>query len=205
MNQKIYFALGAVGLLAVGISFGAFINRGSSSVPPVSVTPTPTVVTSTPTPAVTTGKIGGFLIYPGPKVPETVGVCAQDVNNLTLITCVKQTKDPKYETGVGYQMELSPGTYYVYATYQKLTAYYDEFVTCGLNYSCKSHAKIPVVVTPGSDQENILPHDWYDATPTAKPTVILKINPNILKLAPTNTPSLTKLKTNPQIIQQTNQ
>ncbi len=199
MNNKVGVVAGGIILLVIGIYAGTWLNKKpevKEQLATVTGAPSeiPTEVKSEK------GTIGGYLIYPSSGIPEEVGVCAQSIDDPKMINCVKQIKDKKYETGVGYQMDLSPGNYYVYAFYKDMKAYYDEFVICGLKAECKSHTKIPVVVTAGSVQDKILPHDWYDTTPTAtvapttKPTVkpiitLVKINPNIFKIIPSNTPT----------------
>jgi len=143
-----------------------------------------------------------------------MGVCAQKTDDLQNIICTPQIKDQKFLNGVGYQLELEAGEYYVYSYLDDQRAYYTEFVTCGLQYSCPSHAKIPVIVIAGSVQDNILPHDWYDTSPTSPPPTptsttapktsiiinpsVFKINPNI-KIIPTSTPVPTMIKINPII------
>jgi len=218
MNQKIFFALGAIGLLGIGIIFGSTIPKKPEPKEVVTTAiPTNPPSTLTVAPTTTTGSISGYLIYPSSGIPESVGVCAQNIDDPKLINCVKQIKDKKFKYGVGFQMDLQPGNYYVYSYYKDTKAYYDEFVICGLKAECKSHTKIPVVVTAGSSQENILPHDWYEETlvvtsttaptptltiaptnsptPTVKPTIVpvvtIKFVPGIIKLIPTNTPTST--------------
>jgi hypothetical protein len=210
--------IGGLMLLSAGVVVGKFLPQPQSS-PELKPTPTPVleVVTVTPeaTPSVTTnvsntGKISGYLIYPSDHIPPQVGVCAEQVDNSTIKTCVNQITDKKFApTGVGYEMELPAGKYYVYSILGDWKAYYNEFVTCGLKAECKSHAKIAVEITAGSDNNKILPHDWYDTpaptesvvVPTVKISIkpivslvptIMKIDPNILKLIPTATP--TKIK-----------
>lgn len=195
--------VGGLFLLSTGIAVGKFLPQiGSVSKQP-DVTPTPMADAVSPTvpPSITpsssaTGKISGHLIYPSDHIPPQVGVCAELVDNSTIKTCVKQIVDKKFSpTGVGYEMELPVGKYYVYSILGDWKAYYNEFVTCGLKADCKSHVKIAVDITAGSENRNILPHDWYDTpAPTIKPLVtlipsIMKFDPNVLKLIPTATPT----------------
>jgi len=157
----------------------------------------------------TKGKISGYLIYPSNFIPEDLGVCAQRIDNQSLVFCTEQIKDKKYQNGVGYEMSLDPGNYYVYSFLGDNRAYYTEFVLCGLKAECQSHTKIPVTVSAGSSQDNILPHDWYDFGPTETdqplpsstiaptatsvpiiPIVSIKIDKDIImKIAPTATPT----------------
>lgn len=188
---SLLLVFGGLALLVVGIMAGRNFKKET----PPTITPEPTAMQATPTVATESkGKISGYLIYPSDHIPEEMGVCAEVVGNTSLTTCAKQIKDKKYKTGVGFEMELDPGMYYVYAFLDKTKAYYNEFVLCGLEAKCKSHVKIPVVVKAGSVDENILPQDWYDqaeATPTTKP--IATIAPTVTvaptaTVAPTNTP-----------------
>ncbi|MFA7301615.1 MAG: hypothetical protein WC069_04855 [Candidatus Shapirobacteria bacterium] len=205
MNNKVWMLVGGICLLGMGIFGGMMIDKNpevleikEENITVITETPKETLVIKNEK-----GTIGGFLIYPGESIPDEVGVCAENIEQPKMINCVKQIKDKKYETGVGFEMDLSPGNYYVYATYKDTKAYYDEFVICGLKAECKSHTKIPVVVSSGSVQDRILPHDWYDVTPTLTPTAtstikpavsIIKINPNIIKLVPSNTPTPTPVQ-----------
>lgn len=206
--------IGATAILFIGIVVGNFIVIPGLKKVPESSSPTPALEGSAPAPSATEsvtstqdskGKISGYLIYPSDHIPPQMGVCAELVSNTTIKTCVKQIVDPKFPiTGVGYEMSLEPGQYYVYSFLGDWKAYYNEFVTCGLKAECTSHNKIPVTITSGSSNDQILPHDWYDTTPTvtSAPQVtitpqisavpsIVKINPDVLKLIPTATPTPT--------------
>lgn len=190
MYSKIWMIIAGICLMGMGYFGGNVINKKPEVKEEVIAVVTPTVQ------MMEKGTISGHLIYPGEGIPEEVGVCAENISEPKLVSCVKQIKDKKYTTGVGFQMDLSPGNYYVYSFYNDMRAYYDEFVICGLKAECTSHTKIPVVVTAGSNQDQILPHDWYDETPTSTPTTkpgvtLIKINPNILKIVPSNTPTPT--------------
>ncbi len=204
----VFLVFGGLFILAIGVVAGR--NFKKEVIP--TVTPVPTAMEATPSVTMESkGKISGYLIYPSDHIPEEMGVCAEVVGNTSLTTCVKQIKDKKYKTGVGFEMELDPGMYYVYAFLDKTKAYYNEFVLCGLEAKCKSHVKIPVVVKAGSVDENILPQDWYDqveATPTTKPVTTLAPSATsapTVTVAPTNTPvpptpTTAKLILNPGIL-----
>jgi hypothetical protein len=190
--------LGAIILLGIGAYAGRLWNNQTPKNPGEGATTTPSE-TVAPSIADTKGIVSGSLSYPSDHIPEDMGVCAQRIDNLEMTTCTGQIKDSKFQYGVGYELSLDPGNYYVYAFLGSTKAYYTEFVLCGLKAECKSHTKVPVVVTAGSRQDSILPQDWYDvsetpsptAKPTAKPIVtISKINPGVLKIIPTATPTL---------------
>lgn len=219
--------VGGLFLLSTGVAVGRFLPQLSrpseTTVPSPTATANSVEITATKSAETTsalsaTGKISGYLIYPSDHIPPQVGVCAELVDNSTIKTCVKQISDKKFSpTGVGYEMELPVGKYYVYSVLGDWKAYYNEFVLCGLKAECKSHAKIAVDVTAGSENNNILPHDWYDTpsptdaaavVPTVnisiKPIVsivpsIVKFDPNILKLLPTATPTKVPIKVIPTI------
>jgi len=180
MNNKIWFAVAGICLLGMGIFGGTFIGKNPENKEGnvASITGVPTQISTTA--IIQKGSISGYLIYPSEGIPQDVGVCAQSMDNSKFIYCVKQIRDKKYKSGVGYQMDLDVGNYYVYAFYKDMRAYYDEFVICGLKATCKSHTKIPVVVTAGSVQDNILPHDWYDTETTVTPTIAPTTVPTVV-------------------------
>lgn len=203
MNNKVWLLIAGICLLGMGYFGGKVVNKKPEVKEEVTAIATPTVQ------MMEKGTISGYLIYPSSYIPDEMGVCAQNIETPELLNCVKQIKDKKYKTGVGYEMDLSPGSYYVYSFYKDMKAYYNEYVICGLKAECSSHTKIPVVVTAGSNQDQILPHDWYDNSPTVKPSATLsptptskilkpivtlvKINPDVLKLVPSATPTLVKI------------
>ncbi|MFA5828858.1 MAG: hypothetical protein WC841_05895 [Candidatus Shapirobacteria bacterium] len=190
--------LGTAVLLGAVILVHSITETQKSKLESASTTPvTQNASTSSATPAVsgsqTKGIISGSLIYPSEQIPQDLGVCAQRIDSPELVVCTNQTKDSKFQYGVGYELSLDPGNYYVYSFLANAKAYYTEYVLCGLKAECKSHTKIPVVVTAGSHQDNVLPHDWYDIgptetstpsnTPTPNPTTVSTVKPT-LKIVP---------------------
>lgn len=116
-----------------------------------------------PAPQPQTGIIEGSLSYPSEQIPDLT-VCAEEVGNLPNTVCTSNLiDDPAYTAGRGYQLEVTPGDYYVYSYFIDKTyvAYYTEFVPCGLDISCPSHDYIPVTVNAGDHIYNIDPVDWY--------------------------------------------
>lgn len=109
--------------------------------------------------------IEGSLSYPGSYIPKDMEICAQDLEDSKNLVCTKeQIMDKKYTYGVGYQLEVAPGTYNVYASvasWAGYKAYYDDFVTCGMKYGCSSHTPIEVKVESGKNLSGIDPVDWY--------------------------------------------
>jgi hypothetical protein len=126
----------------------------------------PSSGTSTPAasaPVSVTGTLEGTLKYPAEAMPPNLRVCAED----------SATKHDICTTGAlhgSYTLSVPVGSYYVYAIFDSTPgfgsmagykAYYSEFVTCGLQASCPSHAPILVHVTAGADIQHIDPNDWY--------------------------------------------
>ena len=117
------------------------------------------------------GHITGSTSYPSEGTPAEI-VCAEPVHG-GASTCVEtpgQGLTP--EAGdTTYDLKLVPGDYYVYAKVKDpaslgsdlggYKAYYTTFVTCGEQFSCKDHAKIPVTVVGGQTVSGIDPADWY--------------------------------------------
>lgn len=109
------------------------------------------------------GKIVGSLSYPSEQIPADLTVCAENsATNKT--TCTdKHIKSDEFTYGEGYNLEVDPGEYYVYAyavSDPNLKAYYDEYVKCGQTTECTDHTKIKVIVEEGKIYRNIDPQDW---------------------------------------------
>ena len=116
------------------------------------------------------GSISGHTTYPSDGIPP-LRVCAEDVSTGTTVKCVDtlEQSDPKGPLPV-FRIVLMPGRYFVYATLidpaalgleDAGTAYYSEFVRCGMKYECKDHTRIPIDVGSGQDVVDIIPGDWY--------------------------------------------
>ena len=159
-------------LLAVGVIIGVAVvatvflaNQKVKSENILASIPTPI-----PSPARLSGTIEGSIGFPSETIPEDLKVCAETLDGHTIACTDKHIDDPKYTYRVGYQLEIIPGEYYVYATvpsYSEHKAYYNEFVTCGLSVNCDSHKNIVVAVNSGETVTGIDPQDWYNqATPT---------------------------------------
>jgi hypothetical protein len=111
-----------------------------------------------------TGTITGSVSYPSEFIPEGMTICAEpDAGTDAYCTTdlIEQTAAlPMYE------LEVPPGDYYIYAYDANgdpdYTAYYSEFVTCGLSVECESHDPILVTVEAGETVDDIDPGDWYD-------------------------------------------
>lgn len=161
-------------ILLVGILLGAFVvggmfylGRRTQSTPTngkVTITPEPT-----PTPTIPnqqTGIIEGSLGFPSEGIPEDIMACAETLQGEVVACTDTQIQDTKFTYGVGYSLNIAPGTYFVYATAPSFDpdykAYYSEFVTCGLSVECTSHEPVPVEVSAGETVTGIDPQDWYN-------------------------------------------
>ncbi len=117
------------------------------------------------------GRIQGSTTYPSEGVPAQI-VCAQPVSGGETDQCVQtQEGDNAHPELSQFSITVAPGTYNVYAKlkdakslgsdFGDYKAFYTKFVTCGLEYSCKDHTTIPVVVGSGEVIRDIRPWDWY--------------------------------------------
>lgn len=108
------------------------------------------------------GFIEGKLIYPSDGLPADLQVCA---NNLDMGTTSCTSRHIRSPAGWGYRLGVPAGLYHVFASTRQMPgyrAYYSDFVLCGMNVSCTSHAPIEVEVRPGEATGNIDPGDWYN-------------------------------------------
>lgn len=101
------------------------------------------------------GVIKGKLSYPSEGIPPMT-VCADN-----LISREKICIETAYNQA-DYEVEVPTGKYYVYAIGRGMSAYYSEFVTCGLNVKCESHAPIVVEINNNDVKQDIDPGDWYN-------------------------------------------
>lgn len=168
MNKVIVTLLGiitAVLLLVGGFYIGQQMSQKQTpqkkELP--SSTPSPTS-----TPSTGKGVVEGSLSYPSEGIPEDMYVCAETAAGESVDCTQEQITGEEYEYGVGYKLEISPGTYFIYAKLpeSEYKAYYTEFVTCGLSVDCESHEKIKVSVKAGEVVQNIDPIDWYNNSPS---------------------------------------
>ena len=164
LSLTFLLVVGAVGAMAY------FVGQGKLILPAFLTSPTPSPQVNqespfaSPSSQVQTGTIEGSLSYPSEGIPETLQVCAQEMTNNKQFCTSKHLQNSKYQYGVGYRLEVSPGTYQVYAFLPKqpeVKAYYSEAVPCGLTVSCTSHQPIDVTVQAGEIVSNIDPQDWY--------------------------------------------
>lgn len=109
------------------------------------------------------GNITGSLSFPGEEIPEMM-VCAETIGSTAEFCTDERLEDEEFTYGVGYNLAVPAGSYYVYAKLpnDSYKAYYSDFVTCGLSVDCPSHQSISVTVNAGETVENVDPQDWYN-------------------------------------------
>jgi hypothetical protein len=101
------------------------------------------------------GYITGNVGYPSEGIPADMEICADREDKVeTYCTFTK--------VGTAYTLPVPAANYKVYALVGAQTAFYSEFVTCGLNVNCPSHEPIIVKVVNGKTTPNIDPTDWYN-------------------------------------------
>src|SRR3989344_8820188 len=110
------------------------------------------------------GTIEGSLSFPSSGIPDTLEICAENSQAQELVCTGEIQKSDDYTYGFGYQLELPPGEYPVYARLPNdpYRAYYSDFVLCGLNASCPSHKPVIVTVVANMTVAHVDPQDWYD-------------------------------------------
>lgn len=137
-----------------------------SSTPDQQVTPAPNDVSQV-------GTITGSLSFPSEEIPEDMVVCAYNIYTKEDICTEDHISNDKFTYGVGYELEVYPGTYEIYAYLPHdpdRKAYFNEFVVCGLLASCPSHEVIQITVEAGEIVDEVDPQDWYQIPePSATP------------------------------------
>jgi hypothetical protein len=121
-------------------------------------------------PAADQGFISGSLGYPSEEIPAEMQICAEPLGGGERVCTDKHQLGAGYKYGLGYRLAVPAGTYHVYAFVpgerhggdEDYRAYYNDFVTCGLNAECPSHMPLPVAVAAGQTASGIDPIDWYE-------------------------------------------
>ncbi len=114
------------------------------------------------------GLIEGHITYPAGNIPEDFTVAAEHrVTGQSYITQEK-ISDAKYHFGVGFKLNVPPGSYFVYASCSDVPdyrAYYDEYTANMFEIdsydSTAAYAPIPVTVTPGVHIDDVLVGNWW--------------------------------------------
>lgn len=107
------------------------------------------------------GVIEGSLGYPSEFIPP-LKICAENLVTQMQRCTEAHIKDVKYQHGVGYRIEVPPGTYHVFANDTEKNAYFSSAVNCGLKLGCNNHQPIAVTVHSGQTLTDIDPTDWYN-------------------------------------------
>lgn len=111
------------------------------------------------------GTIEGSYNYPSEYIPSNLSACAVSTGDPASEFCAtSQITSSKYTYGVGFQIEVPPGTYNVYVEDPNVSGYvglYSDYVVCGMAVGCDSHEMIDVVVYAGQTKSGINPWDWY--------------------------------------------
>src|SRR2546430_2228102 len=172
-------AAAVVGLLAIA-ALVYLRTEPQAAAPSATSTPTPTApVAQTAMPApivtpagVTVGSVTGRFGYPSDMIPA-LALYALPVTNTAdgrhVIVRERWTGSPPESQGGGrFTMSLPAGTYYFVAYSREAPGSgvrpaggYTQFVTCGSQRSCGSHALLPVSVTAGQTVSNIDITDWF--------------------------------------------
>lgn len=106
------------------------------------------------------GTISGALAYPSEYIPP------QRVYALEVNTGLWEFVNTEINQG-SYSIDVVPGTYYVFSyiinddSTLSPGAAYTDFVVCGLQVGCESHAMIPVKVQAGEAVSGIDVSDFY--------------------------------------------
>lgn len=164
-----------LGIAICGVLYGAYYFGTKTTMPKEVITqkqnvdqdPSLNKISPTPTPQVVFGSITGSISYPSEGIPNELDVCAYDINGMETECTSDRLNGDEFTYGVGYQMELLPGEYHVYAILNGgsgYKAYYSEAVLCGLGVDCTNHNPIVVTVTPNDLIKDIDPADWYDTS-----------------------------------------
>jgi len=128
-----------------------------------SIPSTPIPVSSAP--AQITGTVRGSLSFPGEGIPPTLRVCAVPAIGGAEVCTNEQMKDTAFTYGIGYELQLPPGRYTVYAAepdmIPRTSAFYTQAVKCGLSVECVDHSPIEVEVRAGETTKGVDPGDWY--------------------------------------------
>ena len=115
------------------------------------------------------GSILGTTNYPSDYIPEQI-VCAEPVDGGSEICTDVPAGDSENLTPT-WTLKVPEGRYYISSHVKdpeglgsdmgNYRAYYTVYVTCGLNYACRDHTKIPIDVANSTTVKDIAPYDWY--------------------------------------------
>lgn len=146
-----------------------FVQQSNGKSDDSSAVSTSSTKSASPSPSTKTveyGTIKGKASYPSDHLPEDEVVCAENITDKTAKpVCVNVGKTQT----INYELKVPVGDYYVYSETNGFMnkmqrAYYNEYVKCGLEYSCpdSGHTQyIKVSVAKDAIVTGIDPGDWY--------------------------------------------
>lgn len=118
-------------------------------------------------PVVQQGSISGSYL-PNTDGSTTYSMCAELTDKSKSYCQTFYYEDPKFVYGIGYEIMVPAGDYYVYATASDnprnpkvKRAYYDKAVLCGMLPKCTDKTPVTVHVTSGAEHKNIDPISWH--------------------------------------------
>lgn len=148
MKKSQIFLIGGLVCILAGIFILVFLGTEPDSKTPLSEGTT---------------SIEGSLGYPSEGIPDDLKVCALEKETEEEHCTLEKKEDEKYVYGVGYELSLPSGEYFVKASRPDAEAFkgvYTEYVECGMEEGCRSHKPILVQVSDGESQEGVDVLDW---------------------------------------------
>jgi len=127
-----------------------------------------------PTTSLTVGTLVGSVSYPSEALPEGLVVCAEHAETLAT-RCTRPyqgrpggdfTYGSQFTYGNGYNLDILPGEYYVFAQtplLRETRAYYSALSLCESQAQepCLDHTPLQVIVQAGKTTNQVSPTDWY--------------------------------------------
>lgn len=121
------------------------------------------------------GQITGKLVYPGDGIPRDLVLCITSSEpETTLCSNFKASTltaarmvfkiDRRKAT---YQVTLPPGNYHIFAKTGEMPghrAFYNEYVKCGMEYTCRSKKPIILAVRNGKIIKGVSVGDFWNVT-----------------------------------------
>jgi hypothetical protein len=110
-------------------------------------------VPHTPTP--TTGLVSGRICYPSDRIPAMTLYFSQPETGRLI-------EQPIRENQASYQVELEPGSYFVFAWVAnfQVGGMYTQAVLCGMGDDCTDHNPVSITISAGHLLEDIDVCDW---------------------------------------------
>lgn len=129
---------------------------------------TPSITQPLPTISNQKGMIEGDLGIEAEKTPKGLSVCAESVVYQKTFCTDKFLWNETYTYSKGYRLEVPIGKYFLYAKVpeKEYSAYYTEYVRCGLQPECKDHTPIEIEVRANQTTSKVDPQDWYNIQPS---------------------------------------